>query len=148
MIKCYLDSNILIYFKDETSPLHRQALDGLHKLIDLDAEIIISPLVMDEFIYVMNYIVKKNNQDLSVLKELSLSIQEIPNLEMVATPAHFILINDVLSLIEDYGLRSRDAFHLATMLQHKCTHFFTFDTDFVKVFETKAIKDFLNINNL
>ncbi len=141
MIKCYLDSNILIYFKDETSPLHSKALLGLEQLIDVEAEFIISPLVMDEFIYVMSYLVKKNQQEASVLRSLTLSIQEIPNLDMVATPPHFSLINDVLSFIEDYGLRSRDAFHLATMLHHKCTYFFTFDTDFVTVFEAKVVKN-------
>lgn len=62
MQKCYLDSNILISLKDETSFFHNQAKDLLKKLITNSFKLYISPLVLDEFLFQIKFIFQKKDK--------------------------------------------------------------------------------------
>lgn len=65
-------------------------------------------------------------------------IYTTPNVDVVAIPPTTPLI--ALNLIEQYGLKPRDAFHAAMMKENKLTEIVTDDEDFNRVEWVKRIK--------
>ncbi len=51
MMKCYLDSNFLVYIKNEDSPDNKKAINILRKLISQETPLSISSLVLDEYLH-------------------------------------------------------------------------------------------------
>ena len=144
MKKCYLDSNVLIYFKDSSSSHHRQSVDKLMSLLQKDFALFISVLVLDEFLYVFRYgLLKKKIKDPFIkLKDSIEEILELPNLTMLAAPIETSAQIKVVSFMEKYDLNPRDAYHLLTMSENKIDYFATFDNDFNQVFKSKILKLF------
>ncbi len=62
-------------------------------------------------------------------------VYALPNMHVVDTPAHAPL--EALKLMEEYGLRPRDAIHAAVMKHHGLTTIYSDDADFDRV---KGIK--------
>lgn len=142
MKRCYLDANVLVYFKDESSPYHAQAISTLEKLVENKFTLYISPLVLDEFLYVLTYYLKQTRAAdyATQLKRHLLSIFTIPNLSIVSPPDDKKKHIKVIDYIVSCSLRPRDAYHLLTMKEHKIKYFATFDTDFDQLFEKDVLK--------
>lgn len=114
------------------------SVETIVSLIQEKSQLCISPLVLDEFLYVLSYILKKTGT--SELLDPSLhDILQLPELKIITTPAEKEAQAMILNYMEHYSLRPRDAYHLLTMKYHDITHFFTFDTDFEKVFKKGEI---------
>jgi len=148
MPKIFLDSNVLVYYKDELSLFHKEVLSRLEEWMRSGTMFCISPLVLDEFLYVLKfrYKDKKKNEIFQSLKKAVKEILEVPFIELVNSPTGLKDQIKVVEYMEKYDLCPRDAYHLLTMIYNKIDSFATFDTDFNKVFEDKLI--YSNIRNI
>ena len=140
--KCYLDANVLICFKNEDSQLFEKAIDLLQYLVDTGYMLYISPLVIDEFLYPMKFVLerKKEKDTISLLKKSLEDILKLPRLKIVNPPEDLSSQLKVISLMKKFKLQPRDAYHLIIMLSHKIEYFATFDKDFEIVFEKGIVK--------
>lgn len=144
MKTCYLDANVLVYYKDPSSAFNQISKDIIQKLIEEKWIICISPLTIDEFLYALIGLLKiagKTNYFVYLVKYLN-SVLAIPNLKINNPPEDLKKNSKIVGLMKKYSLRPRDAYHLLTILEHKVTHFATFDTDFEKVFKGGVVKLF------
>lgn len=141
MNKCYLDSNYLIYFKNSDAKQHKEVVSNLSQLIEKDVKLNISPLVIDEFIHSMYFILgrKKISDLLGVIRQMVVDILEIPNLEIIGIPTEKSAQLIVIDLMEKYQLMPRDSYHVLIMKSNSVDTFATFDKDFKKVFTTKLL---------
>jgi len=142
MKKCYLDSNVLVYFKDEKSLYHKKVIEKFIFLIKNDFYFYVSSLVLDEFLYVFRYFLEKNEKKdiFSKLKKALTEILAIPNLFIVSLLKEKEKQIEVISYMERYDLSPRDAYHLIIMKENLIDYFFTFDKDFELVFKGKFLK--------
>jgi predicted nucleic acid-binding protein len=142
MKKCYLDSNVLVYFKDEKSLYHKKVIEKFIFLIKNDFYFYVSSLVLDEFLYVFRYFLEKNEKKdiFSKLKKALTEILAIPNLFIVSLLKEKEKQIEVISYMERYDLSPRDAYHLMIMKENAIDYFFTFDKDFELVFKEKFLK--------
>jgi predicted nucleic acid-binding protein len=142
MKKCYLDSNVLVYFKDEKSLYHKKVIEKFIFLIKNDFYFYVSSLVLDEFLYVFRYFLEKNEKKdiFSKLKKALTEILAIPNLSIVSLSKEKEKQIEVISYMERYDLSPRDAYHLMIMKENAIDYFFTFDKDFELVFKRKFLK--------
>ena len=138
---CYLDSNVLIYFFDELSPFHEQAVKLMESLVDKQARVYASPLVLDEVIYILIKLLKrqKTPSPYKLVRSLLKKLWLIPNFRLINPPLGYKEQLEVVSLMEKYRLHSRDAYHLLTMLAFKVDYLATFDKDFQLVFKDKRL---------
>lgn len=141
MKKCYLDSNYLVYFKNKDAKQHTVVISKLSQLIERDVQLCISPLVLDEFIHTMYFILaeKKMKDRLDVIRKMLEDVLNIPNLEMVEIPTEESAQIAVIDLMEKYKLMVRDAYHLLIIKSNSIDTLATFDKDFHKVFSSKSL---------
>lgn len=134
MKKCYLDSNILINFKNIQSSFHQETKELLVKLTNAAYKLYISPLTLDEFLCQLEQILlyqKKRN----VFTKLSLalkSILDLPRLSLVNPPVNKNKHLKIIKYMKKYALRPRDAYHFLVMKENKISSLATFDQDFKK----------------
>jgi len=142
MKKCYLDINVLVYFKDEKSLYHKKVIEKFIFLIKNDFYFYVSSLVLDEFLYVFRYFLEKNEKKdiFSKLKKALTEILAIPNLSIVSLLKEKEKQIEVISYMERYDLSPRDAYHLMIMKENAIDYFFTFDKDFELVFKENFLK--------
>lgn len=139
---CYLDANLLINFKNVDSLQHQQATELIINLTAQSEMLYISPLVIDEFLNPMKYILR-NHRDMYA--RLSQSLNEIlvlPKITLVNPPTESQLHMKVVELMEKYNLKPRDAYHLLIMQSNQIDAFATFDTDFDTVFQAGIIRHY------
>lgn len=141
MQKCYLDSNFLVYIKNENSPYFQRASSLICELISKEVVLYISPLALDEFLHsFLMELRQKNYIDIySGLQKALDSILKLPKLCLINPPVEIEAQKRIVGLMKKYQLRARDAYHLLTMVYNKIDSFATFDSDFKKVFEDKLI---------
>lgn len=142
--KCYIDSNLLVYLKDQGSPFHRQAKNILKKLSPIDSELYISPLVIDEFLNSFRKIlVKEKISKESIYTELDKlleSILDLEHLNIINPPNDKNTNKKVIEIMSKFNLRPRDAYHLLIMQENNIKTFATFDKDFKEVFKQNMLK--------
>lgn len=145
-MKCYLDSNVLIYFKQENSPFFPQAKKILLGLIQSDASVFISPLTLDETLFQLRtLLLLEKTQQKQLYKLLNTTLQgllALPNLTLINPPTEKKKQQRILSFMQHYKLRPRDAYHLLTMQEHHIQHFATFDSDFARVFDQHLLQKY------
>lgn len=143
MIKCYLDANFLLSYQDARSVFHITAIELVEKLIKRGFKLFTSPLALDEYIHNS---IRFSGKTLKLLKPaLNLSLKDLFSLSnfQLANPTLELKRHlEILELMEKYGLRTRDAYHLLIMLDNKIKYLATFDSDFDKVFASGLIKKF------
>lgn len=139
---CYLDANILVFFKESSSDQNDQAVSIIEKLVTDNFTLLVSPLALGEFLYAaLRYLRKKKTKDIrNELKDLLSSVLEIPNLKIVNPPTDKNQQVKVVDLITNFSLGPRDAYHLLVATQNKIQYLATFDNDFDKVFKAKVVK--------
>lgn len=142
--KCYLDANILIYFKDISSPYHLESVSLIKKLVKEKFEILISPLCVDEFLHTVALYLRKirSKKFEEELKDYLNSILSIPNLSLVNPSKNKDLQTKVVDFMVSFSIRPRDAYHLFIMKGNKIKFMATFDNDFKTVFQKGLIKKF------
>ena len=122
----YLDANFFIFALLDTTQkglrareIHRSIAKGKEKALT-------SPLAIDEVMWVL---VKAGKRHL--LRAAFEDVYTTPNLNVAAISPTTPLT--ALSLIEQYDLKPRDAFHAAAMKENKLTQIVTDDKDFDRV---------------
>lgn len=142
--KCYLDSNFFVYYKDQNSTFHLQTVRIIKKLIPTNSQLYISSLVIDEFLHSLKralIVDKTSTREVNKqLEEALQSILDLPHLEIINPPTDKIKNKAVLTLMKQFNLKPRDAYHLLIMKENGIEEFATFDNDFKKVFEKKILK--------
>lgn len=142
MTKCYLDSNVLIYLKDELSVGFSKSRDLVESLILQNIDLTVSPLCLDEFLHEFGKALRKKipEKDFFTHLERALaSILALPHLSIVNPPTDPNAHLNVVSLMRTYSLRPRDAYHLLTMQTNGIDGFATFDNDFARVFAANLL---------
>ena len=139
---CYLDANALVYLKDVAAEQHNECVSIITRLITEGYNLYVSPLGIDEFLYVVYFTLRKNKSKtvINELKNSLSSILSLPMLTIINPPLQKSSQIEAVEYIERFSLRPRDAYHLLTMKHHKIKHFLTFDRDFDKVFDSGSIK--------
>lgn len=142
--KCYLDANVLIYFKDISSLYHSESVALIEKLVKEKFEILISPLCLDEFLHAVSLYLKniKSKNYEEDLKDHLNSILSIPNLSLVNPSKNKDLQIKVVDFMVHFSIRPRDAYHLFIMKENKIKFMATFDSDFKIVFQKGLVKQF------
>lgn len=142
MKKCFLDSNILVYFKDDLSVYHKVASQKISELVSSGTEFYISTLVLDEFLYVFQSVlmIKKIPQPYKELQRAVIEILQLPLLSLINPPFTSRQQLQVVKYMEEFSLKPRDAYHLLTIISNNINSFATFDADFKKVFSAGLIK--------
>lgn len=143
MRDCYLDANILVYYKNEDSPFFEKATFIIQGLLKNDYRLFISPLTLDEFLYAFKMLfTQKKIPQQKVFRELKRGLREIlslPSLTLVGPPPTISAQLRIIDLMQAFSLQPRDAYHLFIMQEHHLRFFATFDNDFVKVFQEKIV---------
>lgn len=144
MKKCYLDSNILIYFKDKDSNLHTQTKNLIKNLFKENFSLAISPLVLDEFLHSLNWVFQQKklpkNKGSELLQECLNDILNLPDLEVINPPNDIKSQKEIPTIMEQFDLRPREAYHFLTMSSDGIEVFATFDNDFEYIFEQQILK--------
>ena len=142
MKACYLDANVLVYLKDISSEQYNECVSIIKKLIIEGHRLNISPLGIDEFLYVVYSSLRKlgAKDPINELKNSLESVLNLPTLTIINPPFDKASQIKVIEYIRKFSLRPRDAYHLLIMESHKINYFLTFDSDFDKVFKAKAVK--------
>src|SRR4030042_785107 len=109
MKNCYLDSNVLIYFKTEDVKQHSLAVNCLNQLLKSETNLYLSPLALDEFLYVVFYLLKKNtsSQPFVLLKKFLNDILMIPHLTILNPPIDNTSQLKIISFMQKYSLNPR-----------------------------------------
>ncbi len=147
MKKCYLDSNIIIAAKDKDSRFHPRAKKILLKLIEKNYLLCLSPLVLDEALFQIQYLLRRRGlfkKEKEILRDFVTSIFLLPNITLVNPPLTQKAQIKVVKFITQYQLRPRDAYHLLIIKSHKIDNIATFDKDFVSVAKVEKIKIIAN----
>lgn len=147
MKKCYLDSNVLINFKNVQSPFHQETKELLTKLANASYKLYISSLTLDEFLYQLQQILLYQKQR-NIFPKLSLalkSILDLPRLNLVNPSVNKKKHLRIIDYMKNYGLRPRDAYHLLVMKENKIRHLATFDQDFKKAIKAGEVEILISV---
>lgn len=141
MPKCYLDSNVLIYWDNKTSIKHQASLQIIQKLEKSGIVPVISSLVLDEFLHAIALEARKHKTAdvYNAARESLDNLLQLPSLYLINPPTDTDKQQEVVNLMEKFSLRPRDAYHLLTMQANEIDSFATFDTDFTAVFAAKIL---------
>ncbi|MBI5465633.1 type II toxin-antitoxin system VapC family toxin [Candidatus Gottesmanbacteria bacterium] len=142
MTGCYLDSNFLLYWKNEDAKQHQECVEILGKLVAKSVKLYISPLVIDEFIHSLKYLLLSRSSSTNYYEILRKTLKEVlllPRLEIISSPIDVPSQFQVLDFMQKFSLGPRDAYHLLTITVNQIDSFATFDNDFKKVFNAKLI---------
>lgn len=144
MKRCYLDSNVLVYFKDSNS-LHFQTASRLiSHLIPEKYELFLSSLTIDEFLHSLMFVYKFrrniNIEESESLETALMSILELEHIKIVNSSTSKENNLRVVKIMRDFRLGPRDAYHFLIMQENNIEYFATFDNDFKSVFKKKTLK--------
>ncbi|MBD3279983.1 PIN domain-containing protein [Candidatus Dojkabacteria bacterium] len=144
--KCFLDTNILLYFILESSKYFEETRDLILSMRADNADICISPLVLDEFIYQLDFLTRKGDRKRKDYYELAQifthSVTSIPGAKILEIPSDKSTLPELVRLMKKYNLKPRDAYHLLTMLENGVDYIATYDKDFDKVIESGIIRKY------
>lgn len=143
MRKCYLDANALIYFKNEESSFFPDARKIITSLVEKDFSLFISSLTIDEFLHGLKVqMMARKWQQARIFSKIRFVLKEVlelPSLTIINPPLALPAQLQVVSFMEEFSLRPRDAYHLLTMQTNDVGYFCTFDSDFDQVFKKKVV---------
>lgn len=127
MRRVYLDACIIIYLMENAASFSEKTRRFLAR--NGDAALCVSPLVR------MEVLIKPLRESSTIL---------VADYEEFLAAQNWLSINDItfnlaLQLRAQHGLKTPDALHLATALQHDCNEFWTNDDRLNEVAEKMAI---------
>ncbi|MBI4036207.1 type II toxin-antitoxin system VapC family toxin [Candidatus Daviesbacteria bacterium] len=143
MKKCYLDTNILLYFTNPSAELHEKTVELISSLLLQNWALFISALVLDEYFHnALRFSQFPKKEALQDLKKGFGKIKKLKNINLVHSTLELKKQTKVLKLMEKYQLRARDAYHLFMMRENQIKYFATFDNDFETVFKKRLVRKF------
>jgi len=131
----YVDSNIFLYpviYKPETVKEARESKNFLLKISEGLVEACTATITWDEVVWVVRKIF-----GLKPSIELGRKLLEFPNLKLLNVKRSVVL--RAQKLMEKYGIKPRDAIHVATALENGVETIVSYDRDFDKLEEIKRL---------
>lgn len=122
----YLDANFFIFALLDNTERGDRAREIYQEIINGKYPALASSLVLDEVMWVLI-----RNRKSHLLRVAIEGIYSTPNLEVIGVPNLTPLT--ALEFIEKYGLKPRDAFHIAIMKENKVKEIVSDDEDFDQV---------------
>lgn len=127
----YLDANIFVYATVFDEKIGRSCADFLRTIKQDNLSVFTSILTWDEYVYTVRKLLGKQASLELGRKFLSLQINFLGS--------DFSIIDYAQTISETFPLKPRDAIHLATMKKHGISTIITYDQDFSKIKDIKAI---------
>ena len=144
MKKCYLDSNVLVYLKDNNSPQQKSAFKLISSFLPEDYELFLSSLTIDEYLHSSLFILKHHKipvpERFKKVFEALKTILDLQHLKIVNPPDSKENNLKIVDIMQNFNLNPRDAYHFLTMQENDIHEFATFDNDFKEVFTKKYLK--------
>jgi len=137
-----LDTNVLVYAADETSPFHQAAVSLREKGLKREVLLCICPQVLCEFLAIITDPRRVNSPrtQKEALVEIEKYFHSENILKIYPGPE---LIERMLSLLKQYKIARQDIFDLqlvATMLSNNIARIYTYNqADFVKFKEIEVL---------
>jgi len=129
----YLDANFFIFALLDQTRKGEKARALLKDIITGKNAAVTSALALDEVLWVL-----RRNDKKHLMRRTIEDIYATPNLEVREVGALIPL--QALSLLEEFSLKPRDAFHVAVMEQLRVTIIASDDADFDKIKRLKRLK--------
>ncbi len=139
---CLLDTNILVYAADETSPFHQDAKELREKGMNGEVTLCICPQVLSEYFAIITDPKRVNGP--RTQKEVVFEIDKYfsSNNILKIYPGQDVM-EKVLDLLKRYKITKQEIFDLqlvATMLSNNVTNIYTFNqSDFSKFKEIEVL---------
>ena len=133
----FIDTNVLVYAADHSSPFHKRSVDLRERGLSGDIPLCLSPQVLSELFAVLTH-PKRVNNPLSqgeALAEIEKYYRSVSIKKIYQGPAAFEIM---LDLLKRYEVSRQDIFDLqavATMLANKVTRIYTFNRHHFEAFE-------------
>lgn len=146
--RAYLDTNLLLYARDQQSAKYRSASTCLGEMIIQGIQLNVSALVFDElwWIYFRQSYKLATGRELTPqeykrdptiwqhswprIRRITDEILEWGGMNTLEAASPLDLVNEAAALMDLNPLAPRDAFHLAITLRHAIPSFVTADSDF------------------
>lgn len=131
----YVDSNIFIFpiiYDGKAIPKAKAAEDVLIKIAEGDLSAATSFLTWDELVW----IIRKSMNEKIATKEGEKFLR-FSNLEMLEITES--IVKKAQKIVEEYGIRPRDALHVASAIENGIKEIISDDSDLDKVKEIKKI---------
>lgn len=132
----YVDSNVFVYpviYDPAFVPRAARAKSFLLEVALGRVEAFTSPLAWDEFVWITRKILGVELSASQGRRFLS-----FPNLKILPVRGSTVL--KAQELVEEYGLKPRDALHAAVALENRITTIVSYDEDFDKVKVIKRVE--------
>lgn len=128
----YLDANVFISAELDKGILGNFANEVLIGLGEDKFSALTSVLTVDEVVHA----IRKETRNIKIAVGVGKKMFELPNLAVEDATSDIVLKG--LEIVEKYGLRPRDAIHVATMIEKNIKEIVTEDPDFKKINEIKS----------
>lgn len=122
-----LDTNVLIYYLDETAEKNAETVRLLQRLVDEDEQLATSHHVIEEVLFVLSKTQPGANLHLAVRR-----ISEIPGIILVEPASHLTFAERYAKLADELNTGVNDALLLQLMLDAGITHLFSYDKQFTE----------------
>lgn len=137
-----LDTNILVYSADETSPFHQKAKTLREKGLNGDVTLCICPQILSEYFAIITdskRVSSPRTQD-EAISEIQKYLYSKNILKIFPVPE---IMEEMIELLKRYNITRQDIFDLqlvATMLSNNVNSIYTFNkADFVKFKEINVL---------
>lgn len=142
MSSCFLDTNILIYLIDESSANFLKVKKLILKFEKNNTHLYITHLILAEFIHVFFSLLQLAKEK-NIHESLEVALKKIglmPNISIISPPEDFIFTNSVVKIMEQYKLKSNDAYILSILNEKNIQYLATFDQILAKAAKNLNIK--------
>jgi len=137
-----IDTNVLVYASDQTSPFHQEAVRLREKGLKGEISLCVSPQILTEFFAIITDPKRVNNPRTcqEALIEIEKYLYSKNILKIYPGPD---IIEKILDLLRRYEITRQEVFDLqlvATMLSNNITQIYTYNkSDFSKFKEIKVL---------
>lgn len=127
----YLDANLFVIAEVERGVKGEEARSIIKSMIDKKFDGLTSVLTVDEVVWSI-----RKTCDIGISVKVGKNMFELQNLKFANVYSSTVL--NSFEFTERYGLKPRDAIHVASMLENNVKEIVTEDLDFKKIKEIKA----------
>ncbi len=125
----YIDTNVLVAYFVRGHSLHKKAVELIEFCKRNEISIALSPLVVDEVLYVIALLHKKGYLANGTKKVVNILIEGGFSFVSLSVWEEEV-IQEIYRFMKAFKLKPRDAFHLKIMLDNNIKSLLTFDSDF------------------
>jgi len=134
MNSCFLDTNVLVYLVDESSSYHLKVKKMISQFEKNNTHLFVSHFILAEFIHVFSnllQLVKEKN----IYGNIEIALKKIgliPTISIISPSEDFVFTKSVIKIMEQYKLKSNDAYILSILKEKDIPYLATFDQILIK----------------